>query len=47
MDDELFNVLVILYSFGDWFCFYCGGMEIWKDKFIDSNDFKCVREVFV
>lgn len=43
-DDELFDALATLHSFGDRLRFYRGGKETWKDAFISSNDPTRARE---
>jgi len=43
-DDELFDALTTLHSFGDRFRFFLGGMPGWRKAFIAANDGKRVRE---
>lgn len=43
-DDELFDALSTLHSFGDRLRFYRGGKETWRNEFINSNDPERARE---
>lgn len=43
-DDELFDALTTLHSFGDRFRFFLGGIPGWKKAFIAANDGKRTRE---
>jgi len=43
-DEEFFDALSTLHSFGDRLRFYRGGRETWRDEFINSNDPKRARE---
>lgn len=43
-DDELFDALTTLHSFGDRFRFFFGGEPGWRKAFIAANDRKRVRE---